>query len=67
LYFITALTALFESIAVIVDQHQPVVESYYGIGKMANVIARLLRECDRVSKGLIDGWEEERAMKRKVR
>jgi hypothetical protein len=66
LYYITALTALFESIAVIVDQHQPVVESYYGTGKMANVIARLLRECDRVCKGLIDGWEEERAMKRKV-
>ena len=50
----------------IVDQHQPVVESYYGAGKMANVIARLLQECDRVCKGLIDGWEEERAMKPKV-
>ncbi|KAF8479032.1 COG4-domain-containing protein [Russula ochroleuca] len=66
LYYITALTALFESIAVIVDQHQPVVESYYGTGKMASVIARLLRECDRVCKGLIEGWEEERAMKRKL-
>jgi hypothetical protein len=66
LYYITALTALFESIAVIVDQHQPVVESYYGTGKMASVIARLLRECDRVCKGLVEGWEEERAMKRKV-
>ncbi|KAI0270779.1 COG4-domain-containing protein [Russula aff. rugulosa BPL654] len=66
LYYITALTALFESIAVIVDQHQPVVESYYGTGKMASVIARLLRECDRVCKGLVEGWEEERAMKRKL-
>ncbi len=66
LYYITALTALFESIAMIVDQHQPVVESYYGAGKMANVIARRLQECDRVCKGLIDGWEEERAMKPKV-
>lgn len=66
LYYITALTALFESIAVIVDQHQPVVESYYGSGKMASVITRLLRECDRVCKGLVEGWEEERAMKRKV-
>ena len=50
----------------IVDQHQPVVESYYGLGKMASVIARLLQECDRVSKALIEGWEEERAMKSKV-
>jgi hypothetical protein len=60
------LTALFESIAMIVDQHQPVVESYYGVGKMASVIARLMQECDRVCKGLIDGWEEERATKPKV-
>lgn len=50
----------------IVDQHQPVVESYYGTEKMASVITRLLQECDRVCKGLIDDWEEERAMKRKV-
>ncbi|KAI0303459.1 COG4-domain-containing protein [Multifurca ochricompacta] len=66
LYYITALTALFESIAMIVDQHQPVVESHYGIGKMASVITRLLQECDRVCKGLIEGWEEERGMKRKL-
>lgn len=67
LYYITALTALFESIAMIVDQHQPVVEKYYGSGKMAGVLARLLQESDRVVKDLLEGWEEERAMKRKVR
>ena len=50
----------------IVDQHQPIVEKYYGSGKMASVIARLLQECDRLAKGLIEGWEEERQMKRKV-
>ncbi|KAI0029318.1 COG4 transport protein-domain-containing protein [Vararia minispora EC-137] len=66
LYYITALTALFESIAMIVDQHQPVVEKYYGPGKMASVITRLLQECDRVAKGLIEGWEEERQMERKL-
>ncbi|KAJ7940910.1 COG4 transport protein-domain-containing protein [Mycena leptocephala] len=66
LYYITALTALFESIALIVDQHQPVVEKYYGKGKMQRVVARLLEECDRVVKGLIEGWEEERSIKRKM-
>jgi hypothetical protein len=60
------LTALFESIAMIVDQHQPVVEKYYGLGKMHSVVKRLLSECDRVVKGIIEGWEEERTMKRKV-
>ncbi|TFY55596.1 hypothetical protein EVG20_g9262 [Dentipellis fragilis] len=49
LYYVTALTALFESIAMIVDQHQPVVERYYGHGKMTSVITRLLQECDRLA------------------
>ncbi|KAK7693068.1 hypothetical protein QCA50_002633 [Cerrena zonata] len=66
LYYITALTALFESIAMIVDQHQPVVEKYYGPGKMASVLQRLLQESDRVVKDLIEGWEEERSMGRKM-
>jgi conserved oligomeric Golgi complex subunit 4 len=66
LYYITALTALFEAIARIVDQHAPVVEKYYGPGKMAAVIRRLLQEGDRVVKGLIDNWAEERGMQRKV-
>ncbi|KAJ6611757.1 COG4 transport protein-domain-containing protein [Mycena sp. CBHHK59/15] len=66
LYYITALTALFESIALIVDQHQPVVEKYYGPGKMQSVVERLLEECDRVVKGLVEGWEEERSIKRKL-
>ncbi|KAJ3558060.1 hypothetical protein NM688_g1138 [Phlebia brevispora] len=66
LYYITALTALFESIAMIVDQHQPVVEKYYGPGKMTKVLERLLEESDRVTKSLVTGWEEERTMKRKL-
>ncbi|KAF8919450.1 COG4 transport protein-domain-containing protein [Mucidula mucida] len=66
MYFTTALTALFESIAIIVDQHQPVVEKYYGAGKMNSVVKKLLDECDRVVKGLLDSWEEERSMKRKL-
>ena len=51
----------------IVDQHQPVVEKYYGPGKMTSVLERLLEESDRVTKSLLDGGEEERSMKRKVR
>ncbi|CCM06080.1 uncharacterized protein FIBRA_08327 [Fibroporia radiculosa] len=66
LYYVTALTALFESIAMIVDQHQPIVDKYYGPGKMTPVLERLLLESDRVVKDLLEGWEEERAMKRKI-
>nr|GAT61280.1 predicted protein [Mycena chlorophos] len=66
LYYVTSLTALFESIAMIVDQHQPVVEKYYGKGKMHSVVVQLLQECDRVVKGLLEGWDEERSIKRKL-
>lgn len=50
----------------IVDQHQPVVEKYYGKGKMSGVTERLLEECDRIVKSLLEGWQEERGTKRKV-
>ena len=43
------------------------VEKYYGSGKMSSVIARLVQECDRVVKSLLEAFEEERSMKRKVR
>ncbi|KAL0947222.1 hypothetical protein HGRIS_013339 [Hohenbuehelia grisea] len=66
LYFITALTALYESIAMIIDQHQPVVAKYYGPGKMISVVQRLLDECDRVTKSLFESWEEERSIQRRL-
>ena len=66
MYYITMLTSLFEGVALIVDQHQPIVEKYYGRGKMITVVSKLLEECDRVVTKLTEGWEEERALKRKV-
>ncbi|CAE6480586.1 unnamed protein product [Rhizoctonia solani] len=65
IYYTAALTALYESVAGLIDQHQPIVEKYYGSGNMHTVVARLLRECDRVVNGLYDGWEEERDISRK--
>ncbi|KAF8582204.1 COG4-domain-containing protein [Ramaria rubella] len=66
MYYITMLTSLFEGVALIVDQHQPIVEKYYGRGKMVTVVAKLLEECDRVVQRLTEGWEEERSLKRKL-
>ncbi|KAG1903982.1 COG4-domain-containing protein [Suillus fuscotomentosus] len=66
LYFVTALTALLESVAMIVDHHQPVVDKYYGAGKMTTVIKRLLDECDRVVRLTLDSWREDRSIKRKL-
>ncbi|THH10833.1 hypothetical protein EW145_g1057 [Phellinidium pouzarii] len=66
LYYVTALTALFESVCSILDQHQSVVEKYYGKGRMYTVVKKLIRECDKVVKKLLDGWEEERSMSQKI-
>lgn len=64
MYYLAHLTSLFESIGLIVDQHQPVVEKYYGEGRMRPVVARLQAEADRVVEGLVSGWEEERRARR---
>ncbi|KAF4614685.1 hypothetical protein D9613_002811 [Agrocybe pediades] len=66
LYYVTALTSLFESIAMIVDQHQPVVEKYYGPGKMKPVVRRLLEESDKVTRNLSNSWQEDRSITRKI-
>ncbi|KAI6167137.1 COG4-domain-containing protein [Pisolithus thermaeus] len=66
LYHVTVLTALFENVATIVDQHQPVVEKYYGRGKMQSVVERLLEECDRVVRNTLSNWREDRAIGKKL-
>ena len=66
MYYITAVTALLEHVAHIIDQHQPVVEKHYGYGKMKFVALKIIEECDHIIQRLLDGWEEERATKRKV-
>lgn len=67
MYYITNLTSLLESIAHIIDQHQPVVDKYYGEGRMRKVVGRLVGESDRVVRNLVEGWEEERRVGRLVR
>ncbi|GHJ84675.1 hypothetical protein NliqN6_1077 [Naganishia liquefaciens] len=66
LYYITNLTTLLESIALIIDQHQPVVEKYYGEGKMRVVVIRLQAEGNKGVKSLVEGWEEERRVGRLI-
>lgn len=50
----------------IIDQHHPIVEKYYGAGNMRSVIKRLLEECDRVVRSTLEAWREDRSIKRKV-
>ena len=65
-YFADALTRLFENIAVLIDQHHPLVETHYGKGKMLRVIQRLQEESDVQSIGILDRFLRTRRLESKV-
>ncbi|KAL8286854.1 hypothetical protein RQP46_003860 [Phenoliferia psychrophenolica] len=65
-HFSGHLTALFEAIALIISQHQPVVEKYYGPGKMLLVAHKLLDEADRIGLRVVQSWDSERRIRTKV-
>ncbi|KAI8320280.1 COG4-domain-containing protein [Martensiomyces pterosporus] len=60
------LTRLFEVIAVVVDNHFPLVETHYGPGCMIRVIQRLQIEGAKRASMILDFFEEERHVKRRV-
>lgn len=45
--FADTITLLFEGIARIVEVHQPIIETYYGPGRLFTSITILQKECDR--------------------
>ncbi|CAG8763532.1 9673_t:CDS:2, partial [Acaulospora morrowiae] len=61
-----ALLKLYENIATIISQHQPVVKTHYGPGKMIRVIERLQEECDKQSRIILDTFYDEKQVHRKV-
>ncbi|CAG8628414.1 3762_t:CDS:10 [Funneliformis mosseae] len=65
-FYGNALTKLFENIALIIDQHQPAVETHYGPGKMIRVVERLQEECDKQSRIILNTFYDERQIQRKV-
>ena len=65
-YHTTALAMLLENIAIVVHQHQPIVDKYYGSGKMKPVLTTLLDECDDIIENLLEKWEREKFANLKV-
>lgn len=45
--FADVMTLLFEGIARIIEVHQPIIETYYGPGRLLMTISILQKECDR--------------------
>lgn len=65
-FYANALTRLFEHIAQIIDGHGGLVERHYGAGKMVRVIERLQNEADRQGGIIIDTWNDERRVDRRM-
>ncbi|GAA5976610.1 hypothetical protein JCM10908_005566 [Rhodotorula pacifica] len=65
-HFSALLTTLFEAIALILSQHQTVVEKYYGEDKMISVAGSLMSETDQIGLKVLANWEEERRIRRRV-
>uniref|UniRef100_A0A8C8VFP1 Conserved oligomeric Golgi complex subunit 4 n=1 Tax=Pelusios castaneus TaxID=367368 RepID=A0A8C8VFP1_9SAUR len=58
--FADTLTLLFEGIARIVETHQPIVETYYGPGKLYTLIKHLQVECDQQVEKVVDKFIQQR-------
>lgn len=53
------LAALYENIAKIIDSHQPLIETYYGPGHLMTVVRVIQKECDRLSRKLLEEFRNE--------
>lgn len=54
-------------IARIVETHQPIVETYYGPGRLYTLIKHLQVECDKQVEKVVDKFMKERDYHRQVR
>ncbi|XP_031369892.1 conserved oligomeric Golgi complex subunit 4 isoform X2 [Apis dorsata] len=64
--FSDTMTLLFEGIARIVEIHQPIIETYYGPGRLLMTISILQKECDRQIKKIIAEFMKHRYISKKV-
>ncbi|XP_076762206.1 conserved oligomeric Golgi complex subunit 4 [Xylocopa sonorina] len=64
--FADTMTLLFEGIARIVEIHQPIIETYYGPGKLLMTLSILQKECDRQVKKIIAEFTKHRCISKKV-
>ncbi|XP_043471795.1 conserved oligomeric Golgi complex subunit 4 [Leptopilina heterotoma] len=64
--FADTITLLFEGIARIVEVHQPIIETYYGPGRLFTSITILQKECDRQIKKIIAEFMKQRSISKKV-
>ena len=60
------LTLLFEGIARMVEIHQPLIETFYGPGRLITVMLMIQKECDKQSVKIIEEFKRQRKVSEKV-
>ena len=60
------LTLLFEGIARMVEIHQPLIETFYGPGRLITVMSMIQKECDKQSVTIIEEFKKQRKVSEKV-
>ncbi|XP_076270281.1 conserved oligomeric Golgi complex subunit 4 [Rhynchophorus ferrugineus] len=60
------LTLLFEGLARVIDTHQPLLETYYGPGRLLSAVIILQKECDSQIKRILLEWSKSRQIQKKL-
>lgn len=60
------ITLLFEGIARLIETHQPLIETYYGPGRLFTSIKILQKECDRQCKRIYAEFVKHRQVNKKI-
>lgn len=64
--FADTITLLFENFARVMEVNQPIIESFYGFGRLVQLFEILQRECDREVKRLINEFHKQRLINRRT-
>lgn len=64
--YLTSWWVVFAGIALVIETHQPIVETYYGPGYLYTLITHLQQECDQQAKKIVDTFIQQRGYHNKV-
>ncbi|XP_022912920.1 conserved oligomeric Golgi complex subunit 4 [Onthophagus taurus] len=60
------LTLLYEGIARMINVHQPLIETYYGPGKLLSAVKILQKECDKQTKRIVGEFLKNRNVNKRI-
>ena len=64
--FADLMTQLFEIVAEVLKTHQPLVETYYGPGRLLPMLQLVQAECDRQARRILEQFDSTRGYERLV-